>query len=115
MKKLIIGIMLIVSTLTFSQNSINVGKYENINIPGLKIYSDPTCNTVLLIETTACTNISAKLYDVIGKEVTDFKLLKNGIDMKNLTASVYILEIREGDKVQWLRLVYNPKTKKAKT
>lgn len=113
MKKLIIAIMLIVSTLTFSQNT-TVGISINPNIPGLKVYEDPTYSTFLLIETTACTDISVKIYNVIGSEVTDFERLKNGIDMKNLIAGVYILQIKEGNRVQSLKLVYNPKIKKTK-
>ncbi|HMS90594.1 MAG TPA: T9SS type A sorting domain-containing protein [Candidatus Absconditabacterales bacterium] len=111
MKKLFLGALLLLSTLSFSQKSIHVLNRENPNIPGLILQEDPTYTTVLLIRTTACTDITVKIYTVIGTEVTDFERLTNGIDIKHLTAGVYILQIIEGEKVDYRKLIYSPKTK----
>ena len=75
------------------------------NIAGLKMYPNPVTNGTLFIETTANTEKTVTVYDVLGKQVLNTTTSDNAVNVSALHTGVYIVNITEEGKTASTKLV----------
>lgn len=83
---------------TLSTNSFNA-------IEGLTMYPNPVSGNVLHFSSTANGNMSVQIFDIVGKEVINAKVINNTINTANLNAGMYIVKITEEGKTATRKLV----------
>jgi hypothetical protein len=73
-------------------------------INGLKLYPNPAKNN-LFIETALNSDINVSVVDMLGKEVVNTKVVKNTVNVSNLTSGIYIVKITEEGKTSTKKLI----------
>lgn len=83
---------------TLSSSSFNA-------IEGLTIYPNPLKGDTLFFTSTANADKSVQIYDVLGKEVLNSKVINNTLTVSGLSAGVYIVKVTEEGKIATKKLV----------
>ncbi|MCW1146672.1 T9SS type A sorting domain-containing protein [Flavobacterium lacisediminis] len=74
-------------------------------IEGLKMYPNPLKGNTLYLTSTANTEMSVQIFDIVGKEVVKSKVINNTVNVSGLNAGVYIVKITEEGKTATRKLV----------
>lgn len=74
-------------------------------IDGLKMYPNPVSGNNLYFSSTNNTEISVQIFDVLGKEVKNTKVMNNQVNIAGLNAGVYIVKITEAGKTATRKLI----------
>ena len=83
---------------TASSNSFNA-------IEGLKMYPNPLSGNTLNFSSTANAEMSIQIFDILGKEVINTKVVNNTVNTSKLNAGVYIVKITEEGNTATRKLV----------
>ena len=83
---------------TLSSSSFNA-------IDGLTMYPNPLRGNTLYFNSTANADMSVQIYDVLGKEVVNSKVMNNTVNVSGLNAGVYIVKVTEEGKTATRKLV----------
>ncbi len=83
---------------TLSSSSFNA-------IDGLTMYPNPLKGNTLYFNSTANADMSVQIYDVLGKEVVNSKVMNNTVNVSGLNAGVYIVKVTEEGKTATRKLV----------
>lgn len=83
---------------TLSSNSFD-------GIKGLSMYPNPLKGNTLYLTSTANAEMSVQIYDVLGKEVVNSKVMNNTVNVSGLTSGVYIVKVTEEGKTATRKLV----------
>jgi hypothetical protein len=75
------------------------------SIKGLKVYPNPVTNGRLAVETAANSSKTIAIYDLVGKQVFATVTNENSIDVSNLQAGIYVINITEAGKTATQKLV----------
>ena len=75
------------------------------SIKGLKVYPNPVTNGRLAVETAANSSKTIAIYDLVGKQVFGTITNENSIDVSNLQAGIYVINITESGKTATQKLV----------
>jgi hypothetical protein len=75
------------------------------SIKGLKVYPNPVTNGRLAVETAANSSKTIAIYDLVGKQVFGTVTNENNIDVSNLQAGIYVINITEAGKTATQKLV----------
>jgi hypothetical protein len=75
------------------------------NIDGLTMYPNPLKENTLHLTSTANAAMSVQIYDVLGKEVVNSKVMNNTVNVSSLNAGVYIVKVTEEGKTATRKLV----------
>lgn len=75
------------------------------NISGLSIYPNPVTGKTFTVSTANNSDINVTIFDVIGKQVLNTKVINNTVNVANLNAGVYIVKITEEGKTATRKLV----------
>jgi len=81
-----------------------LGTNQN-TIAGLRMYPNPVSNGTLFIETSANTEKTVAIFDVLGKQVLNTTTSNNAINVASLHTGVYIVNITEEGKIASRKLV----------
>lgn len=73
-------------------------------IAGLKVYPNPVTNGKFFIATDSNTEKTVAIFDVLGKQVVNTKVLET-VNVSNLKSGVYIIKITEESKTATRKLV----------
>ena len=84
--------------ITLSSSSFNA-------IDGLTMYPNPLKGNTLYFTSTANADMSVQIYDVLGKEVVNSKVMNNTVNVSGLTSGVYIVKVTEEGKTATRKLV----------
>ena len=84
-----------VTTLSLQKNTIS----------GLSIYPNPVTGKTFNVTSANNGDISVVIYDVIGKQVLNTKVINNTVNVANLNAGIYIVKITEEGKTATRKLV----------
>lgn len=76
--------------LTLSTNSV----VANNNF---KLYPNPNTSGMLYVSTTQGGTVDIAIFDVLGKQVINTKVLNNQIDVSALNSGMYIVKLRQGN------------------
>lgn len=92
------------------QTVVNLGNYtlssSSFNaIDGLTMYPNPLKGNTLYFTSTANADMSVQIYDVLGKEVVNSKVMNNTVNVSGLTSGVYIVKVTEEGKTATRKLV----------
>ncbi|KIX21305.1 hypothetical protein SY27_09690 [Flavobacterium sp. 316] len=97
--------------MTFDELKITVNDTDFLStnsfntIEGLTMYPNPVSGNVLHFSSTANANMSVQIFDIVGKEVINTKVINNTINTANLNAGMYIVKITEEGKTATRKLV----------
>lgn len=83
---------------TLSSSSFNA-------IDGLTMYPNPLKGDTLYLTSNANAAMSVQIYDVLGKEVVNSKVMNNTVNISGLNAGVYIVKVTEEGKTATRKLV----------
>lgn len=83
---------------TLSTNSFNA-------IEGLTMYPNPVAGNVLHFSSAANADMTVQIFDIVGKQVINTKVINNTINTTNLNAGMYIVKITEEGKTATRKLV----------
>lgn len=83
--------------------TLSSASFSQIN--GLKMYPNPVKEGNLHIETALNGDINVAIFDLVGKEVVNTKVVNNTINVANLTSGIYVVKITEEDKTSTQKLV----------
>ena len=75
------------------------------NISGLSIYPNPVTGKTFNVTSANNDDMSVVIYDVIGKQVLNTKVINNTVNVANLNAGIYIVKITEEGKTATRKLV----------
>lgn len=75
------------------------------SIKGLKVYPNPVTNGRLAVETAANSLRTIAIFDLVGKQVLGTVTNENSIDVSNLQAGIYVINITEAGKTATQKLV----------
>jgi hypothetical protein len=78
---------------------------QSNSIDGLTMYPNPLKGNTLYFTSTANADMSVQIYDVLGKEVTNSKVMNNTINVSGLNTGVYIVKVTEEGKTATRKLV----------
>ena len=81
-----------------------LGVKEN-SISGLSIYPNPVTGKTFNVTSANNGDMSVVIYDVIGKQVLNTKVINNTVNVANLNAGIYIVKITEEGKTATRKLV----------
>ncbi|MFY8098321.1 MAG: T9SS type A sorting domain-containing protein [Flavobacterium sp.] len=84
---------------------INLSSASFSQINGLKMYPNPVKAGNLHIETALNGDIDVAIFDLVGKEVVNTKVVNNTINVANLTSGIYVVKITEEGKTSTQKLV----------
>ena len=84
----------------------NLSSNSFSQIDGLKLYPNPAKNN-LYIETALNSDIHVSITNMLGKEVTNTKVVNNTVNVANLTTGIYIVKITEEGKSSTKKLIIN--------
>lgn len=91
-------------TITTTPNfTLSSASFSQIN--GLKMYPNPVKAGNLHIETALNGDIDVAIFDLVGKEVVNTKVVNNTINVANLTSGIYVVKITEEGKTSTQKLV----------
>ena len=85
--------------------NINTLSTNSNQIEGLKMYPNPLKGNTLHLTSTANTEMSVQIFDVLGKEVLKSNVTNNTVNVSGLNAGVYIVKITEEGKTATRKLV----------
>ena len=85
--------------------SYNTLSTQYNSIEGLKMYPNPLKENTLNLTSTANTDMSVQVFDVLGKEVLKLNVTNNAVNVSGLNAGVYIVKITEEGKTATRKLV----------
>lgn len=93
-------------TVSFDQFSVTVGTagLDKNNISGLSIYPNPS-NGLVNITTSLNAELQVNVFDMLGKEVVNSKVLNNTLNVSNLSSGVYVIKITEEGNTATRKLV----------
>ena len=74
-------------------------------IAGLSMYPNPVTGNVLNISSTANLDMNVAIFDVVGKQVINTKVINNTVNVSSLNAGVYIVKVTEDGKTATRKLV----------
>jgi hypothetical protein len=74
-------------------------------ISGLNMYPNPVSNGNLYISTDSNSAKSVEIYDILGKQVLNTKVLNNTVNVSNLKGGAYIVKINEEGKTATRKLI----------
>jgi hypothetical protein len=74
-------------------------------IDGLTMYPNPLKGNTLYFTSTANADMSVQIYDVLGKEVVNSKVMNNTVNVSSLNAGVYMVKVTEEGKTATRKLV----------
>ena len=105
---------------TYSQNNTSGGYiyYDNLSlvdnttaglnentIEGLQIFPNPLTDNILNIATANNADMDVVIYDMVGKQVVNTKVVNGSVDTANLTAGLYIVKVTEEGKTATKKLI----------
>ncbi|OQD44520.1 hypothetical protein BUL40_02930 [Croceivirga radicis] len=100
MKHIYLLLLLLSCTLGFAQQS-----QANGDIPGFKLYPNPSLNGKVYIETAQNAPKEIIIFDVLGTQVLRTTILGNELNVSDLDKGVYILRAIEQKKTVTRKLV----------
>ena len=74
-------------------------------IDGLTMYPNPSNGNTLYFTTFANAELDIQVYDVLGKQIINSKVLNNTLNISNLNQGIYIVKITEEGKTATRKLV----------
>jgi hypothetical protein len=74
-------------------------------IEGLAMYPNPLKGDTLLFTSTANADKSVQIYDVLGKEVLNSKVINNTLNVSGLSSGIYVVKVTEEGKIATKKLV----------
>lgn len=74
-------------------------------IDGLKMYPNPVTGNTLYLASANNSEMSIQIFDILGKEVKNTKVMNNQVNISSLNAGVYIVKITEADKTATRKLI----------
>ena len=74
-------------------------------IEGLSMYPNPVSGNVLNISSTANSAMTVAIFDILGKQVINTKVINNTVNVSSLNAGVYIVKVTEEGKTATRKLV----------
>lgn len=74
-------------------------------IDGLTMYPNPSNGNTLYFTTSANAELDIQVYDVLGKQIINSKVLNNTLNISNLNQGIYIVKITEEGKTATRKLV----------
>lgn len=83
---------------TLSSNNFNA-------IDGLVMYPNPVTGNTLYLASSNNSDMSVQIFDILGKEVKNTKVMNNQVNISSLNAGVYIVKITEADKTATRKLI----------
>ena len=83
---------------TMSSSSFNA-------IEGLAMYPNPLKGDTLFFTSTANADKSVQIYDVLGKEVLNSKVINNTLNVSGLSSGIYVVKVTEEGKIATKKLV----------
>jgi len=86
------------SDITLSTKSFNA-------IEGLTMYPNPLSGNTLNFSSTANTDMTVQVYNILGKEVAKGNVINNTFNTGNLNAGIYIVKVTEEGKTATRKLV----------
>ena len=104
MKK-IYFILLMVFAFTLSGQETADSQTKNNEIVGFKLYPNPTFNDVVYITTKDNANKHILVYDLFGEIVLKESTKHKELNISNLDAGVYIVQVQENGKTTTRKLV----------
>jgi hypothetical protein len=69
------------------------------------MYPNPLKGNTLYFTSTANADMSVQIYDVLGKEVVNSKVMNNTVNVSGLNAGVYMVKVTEEGKTATRKLV----------
>jgi hypothetical protein len=92
--------------ISFSSPGASVLSSSSFNaIDGLTMYPNPLKGNTLYFTSTANADMSVQIYDVLGKEVVNSKVMNNTVNVSSLNAGVYMVKVTEEGKTATRKLV----------
>ncbi len=91
------------STYAFVTSSVLSVKDNTIS--GLAIYPNPVTGKTFNVSTANNSDMSVAIFDVIGKQVLNTKVINNTVNVANLNAGIYIVKITEAGKTATRKLI----------
>ena len=82
---------------------LSINKFDTIS--GLSIYPNPVTGKTFNVTSANNGDMSVVIYDVIGKQVLNTKVINNTVNVANLNAGIYIVKITEEGKTATRKLV----------
>ena len=70
-----------------------------------KIFPNPTNSGLVTIQSTSTETINVTVFDILGKQISSNKVLNNKLDVSNLNAGVYLLNITQNNLTTTKKLV----------
>lgn len=83
--------------------TLSSSSFDSIN--GLKMYPNPLSGNTLFLTSTANADMSVQIFDLLGKEVVNSKVMNNTVNVSGLNAGVYIVKVTEEGKTATRKLV----------
>jgi hypothetical protein len=74
-------------------------------IDGLTMYPNPSNGNTLYFTTSANAELDIQVYDVLGKQIINSKVLNNTLNISNLNQGIYIVKVTEEGKTATRKLV----------
>ncbi len=97
--KLLYTLLFAVFTLSISAQEISVSQTaEMTEIPGFKLYPNPTFDDVIYITTQQNAPKEITIYDIFGKVVLRNRITNTELDISHLDSGVYVLQVVENKK-----------------
>ncbi|UGS23425.1 T9SS type A sorting domain-containing protein [Flavobacterium channae] len=97
--------LLAIDDFSFSATSNVLSSSSFNSIDGLTMYPNPLKGDTLFLTSTANADMSVQIYDVLGKEVVNSKVMNNTVNVSGLNAGVYIVKVTEEGKTATRKLV----------
>ena len=69
------------------------------------MYPNPLKGNTLYLTSTANADMSVQIFDVLGKEVLNSKVMNNAVNVSSLNAGVYMVKVTEEGKTATRKLV----------
>ena len=74
-------------------------------IDGLTMYPNPSNGNTLYFTTSANAELDIQVFDVLGKQIINSKVLNNALNISNLNQGIYIVKVTEEGKTATRKLV----------
>lgn len=87
------------------ENILSLSDFSEISIFDAYIYPNPVLDKFKIKTDDEIINI--KLYNVLGKEILDVKIIDNEIDISNLKKGIYFLNVQQSNSNKKLKLLKN--------
>lgn len=104
--KIIYAALLMVFTVCASAQEVSdVQHPQTEEIPGFKLYPNPTFDNVVYITTAQNAQKEISVYDVFGEVVIRDVIKSNTLNISDLVPGVYVLQVVENKKTMVRKLV----------